>query len=138
MLASLSGSLKRSLDWYRELFGMEPDFVELADGPDTARIVQLDGARLRFAFIQLANVLIEFLEYEHPIGSDFDRRNCDVGAIHVCFEVTDIDRVHQLLGERGIEFSTKPLGQSGAIAGHRLCYFRDPDGIQLEIWQRPQ
>jgi catechol 2,3-dioxygenase-like lactoylglutathione lyase family enzyme len=129
--------LDRSLAWYGELLGLEPDFVQLADDPATSRIVQLEDARLRFAFLPLGDTMIELLEYENPRGKDFDRRNCDVGAIHVCFEVDDIERVYRLLTEQGVAFSVEPTWLDGAIEGHRCCYFRDPDGIQLEIWQKP-
>jgi catechol 2,3-dioxygenase-like lactoylglutathione lyase family enzyme len=81
--------------------------------------------------------MLEFLEYDRPVGSDFDRLNCDVGAIHVCLEVDDIDRVYGLLADWGVAFSTAPTPQAGAIEGNTICYFRDPDGIQLELWQRP-
>jgi catechol 2,3-dioxygenase-like lactoylglutathione lyase family enzyme len=129
-------SLERSLKWYGELFGFAPDFVEVAEGPGVSQIVQLDDVRLRFAFLHLPNVMLEFLEYDRPVGSDFDRLNCDVGAIHVCLEVDDIDRVYGLLADWGVAFSTAPTPQAGAIEGNTICYFRDPDGIQLELWQR--
>lgn len=129
--------LERSLDWYRELFGFEPEFIQGAEGNGLDEIVQLTDAKLRMAFIRLPNVLLEFLEYERPVGIDFDRRNCDVGAIHVCFEVDDIAEVHRRLDKHGIAFTTSPIAQEGAIAGHQICYFRDPDGIQLELWQQP-
>lgn len=59
-----------------------------------------------------------------------------MGAVHVCFEVDDIDAVYSELTARGVEFSVEPARQSGPIEGQRCCYFRDPDGIQLELWQR--
>ena len=130
-------SIERSLAWYRDLFGLEPDFVALAEGPDLERTVQLEGARLRFAFLQLGGCRLELLEYESPIGEDFALRNCDVGAIHVCFEVEDIERVYDELRAKGVEFSIEPARvQGGVLQGDRYCYFRDPDGIQLEIWER--
>jgi len=130
-------SIERSLAWYRDLFGLEPDFVALAEGPDLERTVQLDGARLRFAFLHLGGCQLELLEYEQPIGEDFRLRNCDVGAVHICFEVDDIDRVYDELRAKGVEFSIEPARvQGGVLEGHRYCYFRDPDGIQLELWQR--
>ncbi len=130
-------SIERSLAWYRDLFGLEPGFVALAEGPELERTVQLSGARLRFAFLQLGGCRLELLEYEAPIGEDFRLRNCDVGAVHVCFEVEDIDRVYDELQAKGVEFSIEPtrvLG--GVLEGDRYCYFRDPDGIQLELWER--
>jgi catechol 2,3-dioxygenase-like lactoylglutathione lyase family enzyme len=130
-------SIERSLAWYAELFGFDPDFVEISEGPETSQTVQLEDVRLRFAFLPVTGAILEFLEYEHPRGRDFELRNCDVGAIHVCLEVDDIERVYEALRGRGVEFSIGPTTLHGAVEGHRCCYFRDPDGIQLELWQRP-
>jgi catechol 2,3-dioxygenase-like lactoylglutathione lyase family enzyme len=131
-------SIERSLAWYGKLFGFTPDFIQVAEGPETSQTVQLENARLRFAFMRVGNTIVEFLEYERPVGQDFDRRNCDVGAIHVCLEVDDIERVHRVLTERGVEFSIGPTRLDGAVEGQLCCYFRDPDGIQLELWQRAE
>jgi catechol 2,3-dioxygenase-like lactoylglutathione lyase family enzyme len=130
--------IERSLAWYGELFGLEPGFVESSEGPATSQTVGLEDVRLRFAFLPLGGTILELLEYERPRGADFALRNCDVGAIHICLEVDDIDRVYELLTARDVPFSVEPTGQVGAIAGHKCCYFRDPDGIQLELWQRPR
>jgi catechol 2,3-dioxygenase-like lactoylglutathione lyase family enzyme len=128
--------LERSLAWYGELFGLAAQVVGFADGAETSQLVGLDDARLRFAFLPLGNTIVEFLEYERPVGRDFDRRNCDVGAVHVCLEVDDIQRAYRVLAERGVEFSIRPLPLHGPLEGETCCYFRDPDGIQLELWQR--
>jgi len=130
-------SIERSLRWYRDAFGLEPQFVATSEGPELEQTVQLDGARLRFAFLDLGGCVLELLEYEAPVGADFALRNCDVGAVHVCFEVDDIELVYERLRARGVEFSIRPTEvQASVLAGHRCCYFRDPDGIQLELWQR--
>ena len=74
-----------------------------------------------------------------PICRDFTLRNCDVGATHVCCEVDDIDAVYADLRAKGVAFSVEPsqvLG--GVLEGDRYCYFRDPDGIQLELWERAE
>jgi catechol 2,3-dioxygenase-like lactoylglutathione lyase family enzyme len=129
-------SIERSLAWYRDVLGLEPDFVVSAEGPELSQTVQLDGARLRFAFLPLGGTILELLEYESPVGEDFALRNCDVGALHVCFEVDDIDAVYAELRRKGVEFSIEPTRQRGPIEGDRCCYFRDLDGIQLELWER--
>lgn len=129
--------IERSLEWYGEILGLTPDFIEVDEGPEASRVVQLENARMRFAFLPVGNAIIELLEYEYPVGRDYDRRNCDVGAIHLCLEVDDIIHVHRILTDRGIAFSTEPvMMREGALRGQSCCYFRDPDGIQLELWQR--
>jgi catechol 2,3-dioxygenase-like lactoylglutathione lyase family enzyme len=132
-------SIERSLAWYRDIFGLEPSFVALSEGPVLDRTVGLENARLRYAMLELADAgcRLELIEYESPIGEDFALRNCDVGATHICFEVDDIDAVYDELRAKGVAFSVEPsqvLG--GVLEGDRYCYFRDPDGIQLELWER--
>jgi catechol 2,3-dioxygenase-like lactoylglutathione lyase family enzyme len=128
-------NLERSLAWYGELFGVTPVVTGEAGGPETSRTVGLEDVRLRFAFLHFDNTAVELLEYAQPAGRDFDLRNCDVGAIHLCLQVDDIEEVHRRLRDRGVEFSTEPRLLGGALEGNRICYFRDPDGIQLELWQ---
>jgi catechol 2,3-dioxygenase-like lactoylglutathione lyase family enzyme len=130
-------SIERSLEWYREMFDLEPSFIASAEGPELSQTVQLEDARLRFAFLELGNTVLELLEYESPVGEDFALRNCDVGAAHICFEVQDVEATYEQLRARGANFSIKPtpvLG--GVLEGDWCCYMRDPDGIQIELWQR--
>lgn len=131
-------SMERSLAWYAELFGFEPDFIEISEGRETSQTVQLDDVRLRFAFLPVGNTILEFLEYERPVGEDYRLRNCDVGAVHICLEVDDIDHVYRVLRKQGVRFSIGPTRLGGAVEGDRCCYFRDPDGIQLELWERTE
>jgi catechol 2,3-dioxygenase-like lactoylglutathione lyase family enzyme len=131
-------SIERSLKWYAEVFDVEPDFVQTSEGPETSRTVQLDDVRLRFAFLPIGDTLIELLEYERPVGADYAVRNCDVGASHVCLEVDDIHAAYDRMRKLGVEFSIEPLRLTGVVEGHWCCYFRDPDGIPFELWQRPR
>jgi catechol 2,3-dioxygenase-like lactoylglutathione lyase family enzyme len=129
-------SMEVSLAWYKNLFGIEPDFVSPARGPEVDQTVQLEDVRMRFAFLDLGNCILELLEYENPSGADFRLRNCDIGATHVCFEVEDIQKAYEDLRSKGVEFSIGPTRGDGAIEGQFYCYFRDPDGLQFELWQR--
>lgn len=129
-------SMEASIDWYRDVLGVEPDFVAHAEGPALEAATQLPGSKLRYAFVRLGNTQLEFIDYEHPRGSDHDRRNCDIGAVHVCFEVDDIHATYESLVSKGVQVNGRPnLIEDGPMAGCYFCYFRDPDGIQLEIFQ---
>jgi catechol 2,3-dioxygenase-like lactoylglutathione lyase family enzyme len=131
--------MERSLAFYRDLFGVEPEFVADSRGPDVERLLGVPGADLAFAFIRLGDSILELLEYREPRGRDYDRRNCDVGAVHVCFEVEDVDEVHRELIEKGIPVSGPPLRMdSGPLAGYMALYFKDPDGVQLEAMSLPR
>jgi catechol 2,3-dioxygenase-like lactoylglutathione lyase family enzyme len=131
-------SLKQSLKFYQDAFGIEPKFIAKSSGPGTSRLVGIPEVEMSYAFLDLGNTVLELLEYQHPRGQDYDRRNCDVGATHIAFEVADVEAAYEELTGKGIEFSGPPLHiDDGPLAGSVTAYFRDPDGIQLEIFQLP-
>ena len=131
--------MKRSFEWYSRMFGFEPGPVNHGAGPDLERGVQVEGAELSFSMIRVGNVNIEFLEYHRPEGKHWDRSNNDVGSAHVCFEVDDMQAAYDELTARGAVFSGRPVTLTdGDLAGSQWAYLRDPDGIQLEIWQYPE
>ncbi len=134
--------LDRSLAFYRDFFGIEPLFQGVGDNPDIARSVELDDVRVRYAFLDLGNTRIELLQYERPLGrSTQDMRNCDVGAFHVCFDVDDLMAKYEHLKANGIQFITTPIrlaDDQGSLAGLQYVYFRDPDGLILQLYEMPK
>jgi catechol 2,3-dioxygenase-like lactoylglutathione lyase family enzyme len=137
-------SMERSLAWYKEVFGLEPTAVIESEGEDTSRAVQLENARVTAAFLNVGNTVLELLEYRNPIGDDFKvdggfrMRNCDVGCIHIALQVDDIASAHATLVEKGAEFSSPPAEiPDGELAGIKFAYFRDPDGVQFELFELP-
>jgi catechol 2,3-dioxygenase-like lactoylglutathione lyase family enzyme len=134
--------LDRTLAFYREFFGIEPLFQGLGENADISRSVGLDDVRVRFAFIDLGNTRMELLQYERPLGRQTqDMRNCDVGAIHVCFDVDDLTAKYEQLKAGGIQFITSPIrldDNQGTLAGLEYVYFRDPDGLMLQLYEMPK
>lgn len=131
--------MQRSFDWYSRMFSVEPGPVNRGSGPDLERGVQVAGAELSFSMIRIGNVNVEFLQYHQPEGKDWDRTNGDVGSAHICLEVDDMDAAYAELIARGADFNGPPVTlKDGDLAGSQWAYLRDPDGIQLEIWQNPR
>lgn len=131
--------MQRSFEWYTRMFGVEPGPVNQGSGPELERGVQVPGAELSFSMIRIGNVNIEFLQYHQPEGKDWDRTNGDVGSAHICLEVDDMDAAYAELIARGAVFNGPPVTLTdGDLVGSQWAYLRDPDGIQLEIWQYPK
>lgn len=127
-----------SVAWYSRVFGLSAGPVNHGEGEALGAALQVPGAVLSFSMIQIGSTRIEFLQYHQPPGDDFDRTNGDVGSAHICFEVDDLDRAYRELEEKGAVFNAPPNEiTEGVLAGSRWAYLRDPDGIQLEIWQTP-
>lgn len=131
--------MQRSFEWYSRMFGLEPGPITHNEGDDLAAGVEVPGAALDFSMVEIGSVRIEFLEYSVPEGEDFSLRNCDVGATHLCLQVDDMDEAYRVLIERGAVFNAPPVALTeGPLAGSQWAYLRDPDGVQLELWQWPR
>lgn len=131
--------MKRSFEWYSRMFGLEPGPVSSGSGEALSRSVEVNEAELSFSMISIGSTRLEFLEYHHPEGRDFDRSNGDVGSAHVCLEVSDLDAAFADLAAKGAVFNAPPVTlDSGPLTGSKWAYLRDPDGIQLEIWESPK
>jgi catechol 2,3-dioxygenase-like lactoylglutathione lyase family enzyme len=134
--------LDRSIDFYRDLFGVEPLFVNDMRGPGLSRGAGVEGADLRFCMIPLDNVVLELIEWRTPAPVVAEPKGPSlVGAIHIAFAVDDIAGLHAKLKERGIAFVADPHrfgpeDAAPAVEGATFAYFADPDGVGLEIYQR--
>ena len=128
----------RSLQWYRRMFDLDPGPVNHGEGETLSTALQVPEVVLSFAMVRIGDTRIEFLQYHQPPGQDFDRTNGDVGSAHVCLQVDDITAAYADLTAKGAVFNAPPITLTdGAFAGSTWAYLRDPDGIQLEIWQSP-
>jgi catechol 2,3-dioxygenase-like lactoylglutathione lyase family enzyme len=138
--------LDRSIGFYHDVLGLpfaaEPS--PLVDDPSLGGKVGVPGAKLRLVTFAVGDGLLELLEYVEP-GSPVEAplgQNA-LGAQHVALRVDDIAAEVARLSARGVEFLSEPTAvDEGVLAGWRWVYFRDPDGILLELveiaYERPE
>ena len=138
--------LARSMRWYEDVLGTEPNGVTIsASNPAIGAVVEVGNASMRASFVLAGdNVLLELIQYDNPRPKPFTGRNCDVGVMHLCFEVDDLDAAHRDLVGRGVHVNAAPVVlqdgdgvDAGPLAGTKILYLRDPDGIQLELFELP-
>jgi catechol 2,3-dioxygenase-like lactoylglutathione lyase family enzyme len=61
-----------------------------------------------------------------------------VGFSHVCVACDDIEeRLDRLVAAGGVPFTGPVIVDTGANAGGRGLYLRDPDGHVVELFERP-
>ena len=130
--------INRSFEWYTKMFDLSPGPVNHGSGQKLSEALQVKDVELSFSMVSIGGTRIEFLQYHNPVGKDFDRTNGDVGSTHICIQVTNMDAAYAELQAKGAVFNAPPITLTdGDLAGSKWAYFRDPDGIQLEIWESP-
>ena len=129
-------NLTRSLKIIEHMFGLVPEFIAHGQGDELSRAVGVPDANLNFAFLRVGSGTVELLEYDNNRQLSHGKRNCDVGAPPLCFDVPDINAAYADLLAKGADFYSEPLRiTDGPLAGCAFAYLRDPDGLTLEIFQ---
>ena len=133
--------LEESLQWYERVFDVQREFVATGSGPELSRAVGVPDADLRFESKStrspfFGSCVIELLCYANDRQETFDRSNADVGSAHVCIDVPDLQKAYEDLQAKGVEFLAPPLAiDEGPLEGCAFAYFRDPNGVTLELFQ---
>lgn len=141
--------LEATIDFYTEVFGAElryrmgpfdaAEIPPMEDGRDwTDAHVNVPGARLHIAMLQLTdNLGMELFQYDRPTdAADTPPRNCDIGARHLCLEVTDVRAAVDYLQQHGCHALAGPIVAEGGPCPDSLSwYVLDPFGNQLELVQ---
>jgi catechol 2,3-dioxygenase-like lactoylglutathione lyase family enzyme len=132
--------IERSKKWYEEHLGLRVVSEFDLDTPDLGVGVGLPGAHLLGAMLQWGEgekaTYIELLQYLKPKGKkqDPDEPMCNLGTTHVAFSTENaIDALYEELAGKGVKFYSppQPVDVGGTVV--KFCYFKDPDGISLEL-----
>jgi catechol 2,3-dioxygenase-like lactoylglutathione lyase family enzyme len=132
--------LGRSLEFYRDLLGLEVVAEQEKRGGYLARIVGYPDAHVRMAHLRVPGGahMLELFEYVAPEGARAARREPrDTGTAHLCFAVDDLPALYQRLVAAGVDTFVSPPVEvdTGVNRGGYALYLRDPDGIPVELFQ---
>ena len=135
--------LDRSLEFYRDLLGLEVIATQEKEAGYLAAIVGYPDAHVRMAHLRVAGSehVVELFEYLAPAGArpgSLEPR--DVGTSHLCLLVDDLPSLYRRLREAGVDTFVSPPVEvdTGINTGGYALYLRDPDGIPVELFQPPR
>lgn len=137
-MAITVADLDRSVRFYRDVLGMELLMLDEEEGGAVGRAVGIPQAHIKFANLALAGSEIELIHFVDSDGQVLGGEANDVGKMHICFQVDDIDVAYEELTSRGVQFWT-PVNviSEGPAKDWKFVYFSDPDGVQLELLEIP-
>lgn len=132
--------LERSIAFYTTVFRCEVVMRQEKQGGYLAAIVGYPDADVKMAHLRLpgSEHRLELFEYRVPRSAPRDLEPRYVGNAHICFVVSDLNRVYEELVRRGVDTFSPPVEvDTGANKGGASLYLRDPDGITVEVFQPP-
>lgn len=131
-------NLEKSIEFYETLTGKKISNKDEIGGKRMAQTQGLDDTLIRYANLHLDNINIDILEYVEPKSTKANYSNEQISAMHLCFEVDDIETAVARMKEIGIEPEGEPIyfeKSDGLKAGFGtgVVYFKDLDGTNLEL-----
>ena len=138
-----SGFVVRDLEamvrFYHDVLGLSVMREVDSVAPPTGDHTGIPGARRKLVFVGFPGDehALELVHYVHPPSPDGHLDRNQLGAAHVCFNVEDLDALHQRLSAKGVRFVTAPVFRDRPDGGRvGVCYAQDPEGNWLEFIQR--
>jgi len=132
--------LSRSVEFFRDVLGLELLFEREIRDAYFAKIVGLPDCVVKAALFRLpgSSHHLELFQYLQPPGRIVQPRPCDPGSAHLSLLVQDLPRLYAALRARGVAFVSEPVMISaGPNQGGYGVYLHDPNGILIELFQRP-
>ena len=128
-------NLERSIAFYRDVLGFRVErILEPAPELPLGQVVAMPGCRARIAHLESDKGMLELFEYVVPRGREIprDRRQADLGFIHVGFSSEDARAEYRYLEEKGVRFLSEPVEFRPGVW---IFYFYGPDGEVCEMRQ---
>lgn len=133
-------NLERSLAFYENLLGLTYKGQMVMEGEATDTLFGMKDCKVKVAYLNGSELLhtppVELLEFVSAPTYPLKNRLDQICIAELCFYVDYIDLVYEKLKAQGVEFLSTPqyfdltaqgFGKSKAV------YFKDPDGIILEL-----
>lgn len=135
-------NLQRSIAFYRDVLGLEFVGEMEMSGPETEILFQKKACEAKVAYLKInsseGSPLLELIEFQNV---SLPLQPCSLfrtSISEVCFLSEDIDTDFAKLSQKGVIFLSSPQTFDSSRYGFgksRAVYFKDPDGIILELLQ---
>ena len=128
-------SIDVSLKFYRDLLGLKIQRSMDEYGKHIDNMLGFENVKVKTVKMNAPNgsTLIELLEFDNPKGNSQHRYVNDLGASHVAFTVSDVEKLYHKLLDSGVKFNSPPQLSPDGYAKVVFCF--DPDQTPIELVQ---
>jgi catechol 2,3-dioxygenase-like lactoylglutathione lyase family enzyme len=133
--------LDASLAFWRDHLCLRELGRGLVEWEHLDRIIGLDGTQIEWAELELpGGLILELFAYRQPAGAPLPPGGMNrPGMTHICLEVDHIEQVVERLAAAGYQARSRELVTipRGEYKDFKCIYVLDPDGVTLELTERP-
>ena len=130
--------LERSVAFYRDALGFEEISRLQVSGPESARLLQLEGGAVHAVYLQRDGTRIELLFYPQAghQGARAPAPMNRLGLTHISLRVADLDAVVAAVASLGGACLDATRIDNDAWRS-KAVFVTDPDGLRIELLQAP-
>jgi catechol 2,3-dioxygenase-like lactoylglutathione lyase family enzyme len=128
-------NLEKSVYFYTEVMGMEIDYRAYHEGDKISEVAGVDNAVLDICVVKKGPCSIELIEYKNKakLQKEYKPQN-EPGLIHISFFVSDVDKEYEKINSLGYESNSLPMVTREN--GPKICYFKGPDNVIIELYEK--
>ena len=134
--------LERSIAFYRDILGLDFQGEIFMEGKETDKMFRKANCKARVAYLNGSKAVeappIELIQFVDSKTNKVKSNLFTTSISEVCFYTNDIDSAYKKLLENNVECLSEPQYfdfRENGFGESRAFYFRDPDGIILEMMQ---
>lgn len=145
-VALMVSDLEKSLEFYRDIVGMEIVSPEEHEGGPINEMTQMGDVHMREYRLRApggvngytrdqdsgGQLTFDLIEWIRPTSPQQRQPIHHVPSAHICFGVEDVPATYERLKAAGVEIVSPPVSFAGEGEWHVL-FFYDPDGNLLEL-----
>lgn len=134
--------LDRSIAFYRDILGLHYEGEILMQGKETEAIFQRKNCSARVAYLNGSEEQhmppVELIQFTDCESEKAPASLFETGVSEVCFYTENAEETYRRLQRHGVECLSAPQTfdfRKDGFGRSRAFYFRDPDGIILEMME---
>ena len=134
--------MDKSIQFYRDVLGLQFKGELLMEGKEADLLFARKNCKARVAYLSGSNNLssppIELIQFIDESIKDDKSDLFKTSVSEICFNTDDIDAVYKHLTANGVECLSEPQSfdfTSSGFGKSKALYFKDPDGVILELME---
>ena len=132
-------NLEESVKFYTETLGMQEDIRAYHKGETISRVVAVENTEVEVCYVTKGKHRLELIEYKNKDKAKLNytyKSQDDPGLVHIAFIVDDVEEIYQKIKDLGYEFNSPPMVTREN--GPKITFFRGPDNVIIELYQKAE
>ena len=135
-------NIERSINFYKNILGLTLIGEAFMEGKETDALFAMNNCKVKIAYLNGSDNIIappiELLQFVTPETIKDEAELNKISVSEICFRVDNVEKVYKHLIDNNVECLSEPQEfdfTSYGFSKSKALYFKDPDGIILELME---